>query len=104
MLKFEHGRFCFEHRFLTASEGADSDIIVFFKPWREKLVGREFDVFENLAGIIGCADAFFSGNAKIIGRNKHLYSAFKLNNGKKPKSEKNASSAVRNNKIAVETF
>lgn len=58
-------------------------------------------MLENLTGVIGGGDAFLAGNAEIICRNKHLNSAFKLNNGEKPKGEKNSSS-VRGNEISVE--
>ena len=57
-----------------------------------------------LARIIGCCDAFFSGNAEIVCGNKHLDSAFKLNDGEKTESDENFSSAVWNNKISVKTI
>ena len=60
-------------------------------------------MLENFTGVVGCGNAFFSGNAEIIGRNKHLDSAFKLNDSEKTKGKKNFSSAVRNNKVSVET-
>ena len=57
-----------------------------------------------LAWIIGRCNTFFSGNTEIICRNKHLDSAFKLNDGEKTESDENFSSAVWNNKISVKTI
>ena len=36
---------------------------------REKLIHREFNAVKYITGIIGCANAFFVGEAKIINRN-----------------------------------
>ena len=89
---------------LTASAGTDSDIILFLKSWREEFAGREFDVLKYFARIISCCNTFFSGNAEIISGNKHLNSAFKLNNGEKTESDENFSSARRNDEISVEAI
>ena len=72
----------------AASAGADADAVGFFKPWREKFVGGEFDVFEHLARVIRSGDALFSGNAEIVCGNKHLHPSFQLNNGEKTKGNK----------------
>lgn len=92
VLGFEHGISFFEHR-LSAGTGTNSDSFRFIKTWREKFVCGEFDVFENFAGVVGCCDAFFSGNAEIVCGNKHLNSAFQLNNGEKSEGDKNSSCA-----------
>ena len=56
------------------------------------------------AGIVGGGNAFLSGNAEIISRNKHLNSALKLDDGEKSKGDKNFSSAGRNNKVSVKAI
>lgn len=66
---------------------------VIFKPRREKFVCRELYMLENLARIVCGSYTLFARNTKIVCRNKHLYTAFQLNNGEKPKGCKNSSVA-----------
>ena len=61
-------------------------------------------MFENFTGVISSGNTFFSGNAEIISGNKHLNSAFKLNDGEKTESDENFSSSGRNDKISVEAI
>ena len=61
-------------------------------------------MFEYFTGVVCGCNTFFSWNTEIVCGNKHLDSAFKLNDGEKPKGDKNLSSTVRNNKISVEAI
>ena len=61
-------------------------------------------MFEYFTGIVCGCNAFFARNTEIVCGNKHLDSAFKLNDGEKPKGNKNLSSTIRNNKISVEAI
>lgn len=85
----------------VAATGAGSGCGVIFKPRREKLVCREFDVLEYLAGVIGGGYALLARNAEVICRNKHLHPTLKLHDGKKSKGNKHFSVAG-GDKFAVE--
>ena len=61
-------------------------------------------MLEYLARVIGGRNTFFSGNAEIISGNKHLNSAFKLNDGEKTESDENFSSSGRNDEISVKAI
>ena len=61
-------------------------------------------MFEYFTGVVCGCNAFFARNTEIVCGNKHLDSAFKLNDGEKTESDENFSSAVWNNKISVKTI
>jgi len=95
--KFEHG-----FSFLSAaSAGTNSYAVGFFKSWRKEFAGREFDMLENLAGVVGSGNTFLTRNTEVIGGNKHLHLTFQLNYGEKSEGNKNFSCAGIY-KVAVE--
>ena len=49
---------------------------------REKFVGREINLAEQLAGIVAGGDAFLIRNAEIKRRNEHLHIPHNLHDGK----------------------
>ena len=49
---------------------------------REKLVGREINLAEQLAGVVAGGDAFLIRNAEIKRGNEHLHIPHNLHDGK----------------------
>ena len=62
---------------------------------REEFVGREFNTFEKLAGIVGGRGAFFFGHAEVVDRDEHLDVTSQLYHGKQPKCDQYHAASAR---------
>ena len=60
----------------------------------EKLIGREFNSAEEVAGVLSRVFTLLFGNAKIINGNKHLNISNELNDAEKTKCNKNGGGAA----------
>ena len=73
---------------IAGSEGvllfivAAASVVKIAHSGREKFIGGEVDLTEQLARVVGRGDAFLIRDAEVIGRNQHGYVAYNLYNGK----------------------
>lgn len=60
---------------------------------REEFIGREFDAFEQLAGIVGGRRTFLFGHAEVVDRNEHLDVTSQLHHGEQSKRDQHHAAA-----------
>ena len=83
------------HKFLLLGSLAAAAVVIrVARARREKVIGREFDLSEGVAGTVGGIVTLLFGYAEIVYRNQHLNISYELNYREKPQGGINGRRAV----------
>ena len=97
---------CKQELLFTAAIAAAAGVVQVAFPRREKLVFRELDFLEEVAGVLGvfAAAALLLRHAEIVYRNQHLHIARQLNDREYSKCYQNFFLAVYIAEVSFEAF